>query len=896
MYTPSCTLSMFLRNHRYYKNKNKSWTNTKMPISGNKNSGGCYRISQKEYDNFLKCYSYDIDSNCNCNNKRLTEKFQDEASIVVDLDLRFETRPKDIVFNKELIKNIVKIHTDYLSKHFNYNKIKCIVLTCKDNPVFDPRTNRYKDGIHLQFPYLILDKPYTCIMREDLMGPIHKLLEKTGNINSISNTYDSVMMGHTPWLLYGSHKPNRSSYEVNCVLKINKEGELRNITNAFKVKYNTTYSLVKLLSVGLEKPATEFKNNSIKQQLLARYSQMMCERKEKCQNKREHLFCDSNKSNPLEPNTIISGMEEYQICEIVELLECLSPERSIDYDLWIYVGLALHNISNDLFPIFDQFSKMGGDAYCGSKKCKEKWDSFNKHPGKGTLGLGSLRIWCKEDNPEKYKKLRHTFDMIIELARNTTHYATAKLLYKMYGRRIKCSINKSGKKQWFIFLDGLWCERSPDFHLRSYMSEELYCRCSEINSILRKNNEVDEDSSPIEKKLNELMNKLQTNSYKNSVIKECEIIFRKWMFQKDLDQNKYLIAFKNGIYDFKNHKFRLGVPEDFISYCCPVKYNKLAVNEKLNEFIEQILPLPELRKFVLKILSLSLTGIFLERLFICIGVGANGKSSLLNLLYRVLGEDYMTSVKPQLLTKSNGNTEGPSPSFAKTRGKRCVYAEEISRKESVDIGQFKYIMSRGLKSARFLNENEFDFYPFYTFFLLVNHTPHIDATDPATWRRILCIPFLSKFVDNPDPKEPYHFKIDRDIEDKYFDEWAPAFLNILIEHLKLYQKEGLNPPQIVKECTNNYRNKCDYINSFARMYLINTNKHSDTVTVPKVYEKFCEWYRKYKELKVPDSTEMRHLLESNYFKQEAIELEDGELGWRRFKLKDPYSFNDSIDN
>ena len=77
------------------------------------------------------------------------------------------------------------------------------------------------------------------------------------------------------------------------------------------------------------------------------------------------------------------------------------------------------------------------------------------------------------------------------------------------------------------------------------------------------------------------------------------------------------------------------------------------------------------------------------------------------------------------------------------------------------------------------------------------------------------------------------------------------------------------------------------------MYLIKTNKSTDTVTVPRVYEKFCEWYRKYKELKVPDSTEMRRLLESNYFKEIAGELENGELGWKGFKLRDPYSFNES---
>lgn len=895
MYTTSCTLSYFLNNHRHYKdNSKKSYTNTRMP-NNNKGSGGCFRIPQNKYEKFIKLYSEDLD-NCKCGNKRLTEKFNTTAApLVVDLDLRFDGRPNKSVFNKILIKELVNKHLNYLSQHFKHSLLHCVVLTCADNPLLDPKSGKYKDGLHLQFPRLILDRAYATLMRLDLMEPIHKLLQKTGNINSIQNTYDSVMTGRAPWMMYGSNKPGRQPYCITSIYRFNKQLELKNVTKAFNKEYSTTFDKVKLLSVRLERPAVTFKNNLIKKQLLAKYSKMICEIKDKSQAKRQQLFLDSNQ-DPLEPNTYIVGMEDYEVREIVELLECLKPERATNYDLWIYVGLALHNINPELFPIFDQFSQTAGNAYGGIDVCRDKWDSFNNHPGKGTLSLGSLRNWCKEDNFDKYSKLRHTFDMILELSRNgPTHYAIGKLLYSMYGRRLRCSIDESKKKTWYIFLNGLWCKRTPDFHLRSFMSEQVYHRCSEVASIIRKT-DIDEDTNPLDKKLSDLMSKLQSNSYKNSVIKECETIFREWKFQAILDQNRHLLAFNNGVYDTKKHIFRPGLPDDFISNCCPISYDPTAVDNKLNEFINQILPDPELRIFVLKLLALSLTGIFIERLFIWIGVGANGKTSLMNLLHRVLGSDYMTSVKPHLLTRSNYNIEGPSPSFAKTRGKRCVYSEEIDRGESVNIGQFKYVISSGIKSARFLNENEFDFYPFYTFFLLVNHTPHIDATDPATWRRLLCVPFLAKFLDNPDPNEKYQFKIDREIEEKYYDQWAPPFVNILFHHLRLYQKEGLKVPTIVQKCTNEYRDKCDYINAFTRQYLIKTGNRKEIVTVPKIYEKFCEWYRKYKKLQVPDPTEMRHLLESNYFKQEAVELEDGELGWRGYKIKDPNSFKSECDD
>jgi hypothetical protein len=152
MYTPSCALSLFLRNHRHNKESKNNWTNTKFPDKKIPRSGGTYRIANRDYNKFLKIYSQDIDNNCKCNNKRLTEKFSESAPLVVDLDLRLETRPNKSVFDSQsLIKEIVQIHVNYLKDHFDTSLIRCVVQKCKDNPVFDPRSNRYKDGIHLIF-------------------------------------------------------------------------------------------------------------------------------------------------------------------------------------------------------------------------------------------------------------------------------------------------------------------------------------------------------------------------------------------------------------------------------------------------------------------------------------------------------------------------------------------------------------------------------------------------------------------------------------------------------------------------------------------------------------------------------------------------------------------------
>ena len=83
------------------------------------------------------------------------------------------------------------------------------------------------------------------------------------------------------------------------------------------------------------------------------------------------------------------------------LLSILSKDRSDSYDTWIKIGMALKNLNENLFDLWDQWSKQSTKY---SSAIKTVWDKFvinHTNP----ITIGSIHFLAKQDNPEKYKEL-----------------------------------------------------------------------------------------------------------------------------------------------------------------------------------------------------------------------------------------------------------------------------------------------------------------------------------------------------------------------------------------------------------------------------------------------------------------------------------------------------------
>jgi P4 family phage/plasmid primase-like protien len=89
---------------------------------------------------------------------------------------------------------------------------------------------------------------------------------------------------------------------------------------------------------------------------------------------------------------------QFKSNEIEYLINLLSPARSENYKDWVNVGLCLFNLDKKYYLFWENFSKKSDKYEDGA--CEKKWKTFKKN--KDGLKIGSLLLWCKQDNEKKY--------------------------------------------------------------------------------------------------------------------------------------------------------------------------------------------------------------------------------------------------------------------------------------------------------------------------------------------------------------------------------------------------------------------------------------------------------------------------------------------------------------
>jgi hypothetical protein len=74
-------------------------------------------------------------------------------------------------------------------------------------------------------------------------------------------------------------------------------------------------------------------------------------------------------------------------------LKNLKPSRADNYDEWLHVGMALHELGEDGLILWDSWSQRSEKYKPGD--CAQKWQSFSANGN--NITLGSLYYWARED-------------------------------------------------------------------------------------------------------------------------------------------------------------------------------------------------------------------------------------------------------------------------------------------------------------------------------------------------------------------------------------------------------------------------------------------------------------------------------------------------------------------
>ncbi|MCU4186620.1 hypothetical protein K6U06_19805 [Acidiferrimicrobium sp. IK] len=297
----------------------------------------------------------------------------------------------------------------------------------------------------------------------------------------------------------------------------------------------------------------------------------------------------------------------------------------------------------------------------------------------------------------------------------------------------------------------------------------------------------------------------------------------------ELDADPWLLNVGNGTISLRSGLLQPHDRQDLITKMAGdgVDYHPDAISPRFAAFLEQVLPDPEVRKFLARFVGYTLTGTVGEQVLVfLLGSGANGKSTLTSLLLRLLGE-YAAPAPPRLLVVSK-HPEHPT-SVADLLGRRLVIAQEVQAGAQFDEEMVKVLTGGDVLKARFMRGDFFEFAPSHKVVMGANHRPTVRGTDLAIWRRLRLVPF-----DVTVPEE------DRDphLLERLAEE-LPGVLSWAVQGCLAWQSSGLTTPSAVTAATEEYRIDSDVVGQFIAECCVETP--GATVQSAALYASYRAW-------------------------------------------------------
>lgn len=296
-----------------------------------------------------------------------------------------------------------------------------------------------------------------------------------------------------------------------------------------------------------------------------------------------------------------------------------------------------------------------------------------------------------------------------------------------------------------------------------------------------------------------------------------------------LDQHKYVLPVQNGTINLRNGKFSLPDRDLLLTQIAGASYDPTAKAPRWEAFLLQIMAGDiALVNYIKRMIGYVLTASTAEQcLFFLYGVGANGKSTFLNIVLWLLGALGIQAASETLMDKRSGG--GTSSDLARLRGKRFVAMSESDDGRHLNEAQVKSLTGGDVVVARELYQSVINFTPSHKLFLASNHMPVIKSTDHGIWRRIRLVPF--KVIIKPEDRNP---NLEKELREE-----LSGILNWAIAGCLEWQEGGMPLPKAVQDATNEYRTEMDLLGSWITEKCIEGPFHE--VTAAEAYQSFNPW-------------------------------------------------------
>jgi putative DNA primase/helicase len=498
---------------------------------------------------------------------------------------------------------------------------------------------------------------------------------------------------------------------------------------------------------------------------------------------------------------------------LAELKDALPHIPAVDHDLWLHVGMGIHSVdAGDAgFDLWVGWSKTCPEKF-DFDDCVKRWRSFHDDGGITHRSIFALAIehgWRNTGARQAYRNgAAH-------------HHENNDTQTDPWKRYFRCTDLGNGERfiahygknllfcnPWKSFLT--WDERR--WELDNSQKVRRWARLV-VRGIYEEakratdqaqNADSEEKKEKFVKRAKKLLQhavKSEAEARINAMIHNAQMDCP--VMPEELDGDPWVLNVANGTIDLQTGALRPHRREDRLTKLIPIEYDPFARCSLWEAFLDAVMAgNQELIDFLQKAIGYSLTGDCREDcLFLLYGLGANGKSTFLEIIRAVLREYAKQAEFSTFLHKDKDSVRND---VADLRGARFVSAVEVDEGRRLSEALIKSLTGRDTMKARFLFQEHFEFRPQLKLWLAANNKPVIRGMDDGIWRRIRLVPFTVKFEGNERDKElPEKLKAE-----------LPGILAWAVRGCLAWQEEGLPIPEAVQVATDGYRKEMDVMGNF----------------------------------------------------------------------------------
>jgi hypothetical protein len=608
------------------------------------------------------------------------------------------------------------------------------------------------------------------------------------------------------------------------------------------------------------------------------------------------------------PSSVIPELEENNIYtekhKLHDLLSMISTYRINQKNFWYDIGRCIHNIYKGENEGCRLWKNITTDIEF-QDSCEEEYSKFQDE----YFDCRTIAGYAKFDSPEQYASWHETWiegDLIGSLSCN--HVPVAKVVYKTLWLNY---IYDPVCNEWFHFTQNYLKIDNKSLDLLIDLTETiipLYLNLRKKYHTLReheKNPGVVKAHEETIKAIGSLLKKLETITFRKSIVETCREYFKDDHFNSLADENIDTMSWRNGVSECYDGEitFRGGKIQDYItkntkSYY-PTGFDDH--NPKLRfmkEYYDMLYTDNELRHFSLKDQASFLQGGNPEKYFRnWIGPPNASKSQYMKIIQAALGTDYVVDPPNSIITLNRfGNSDGPNPGFEMCKGARIAFCSETSSADPLDGTKIKKMTGNDRYFNRSMREKGGTRSLTFKLIHISNVIANIPNADDAFNVREIVIPFNSQWVPNPPATREEQFRQRLFKADEMFYKkiktHTQAQIYLMFKYFPIYKKEGLrNLPRCVLMVTLAHQQDNDPFFNFSKEKIIFVYSNLETKTrdsayiMPTIelYAHFKRWFNStYPQVQIMDQIRFR----KEMIKVERLGPQNESNQWIGVKIRD----------